>query len=152
SLPELLAGVFIEPGRHLRTSVRAFLWAGRAAVPAALWGIGPGTPGDALDPGFASGGLCLLPIALLGLVGFASLRTLRAWSLWVAMVLAGLALPVLSITTARRLLIVDLAWCAFAAHGCVTLARWLPIAAWPPGRRLVAWSAMVGALGAWSGL
>src|SRR5262249_53428353 len=99
---------------------------------------------------FSPGGLCLVPVALLGLAGLVGVRTLRAWYLWAALLLAGLALPVLSITTARRLLILDLAWCAFAAHGCLTLARLPPLATLPSTRRLALASAMLLLLGTWS--
>ena len=39
----------------------------------------------------------------------------RQW-LWLALAAAGVALPALSTMTARRTLMLDLAWCAFAAH------------------------------------
>jgi hypothetical protein len=69
-----------------------------------------------------SGGLCLLPTALLGLLGLAAtLRHPRRHVLWLATALAGLALPALSVSTARRFLIFDLAWCALAAAGVLAL-------------------------------
>lgn len=72
--------------------------------------------------GPANGGLCLLPTALLGAVGLAVvLRRFRTQWPWFAVAALGLALPALSATTARRLLVLDLAWCAFAAHGLVAV-------------------------------
>jgi hypothetical protein len=77
-------------------------------------------------PGYAAGmqygGLSLVPIALLGAFGLlVVVRNVRRDWLWLAVAAAGLALPVASVTTARRLLVFDLAWCAFAAHGLLGL-------------------------------
>jgi 4-amino-4-deoxy-L-arabinose transferase-like glycosyltransferase len=68
------------------------------------------------------GGLCLLPTALFGLIGVAAaLRRPGRHGLWLVIALAGLALPALSISTARRFLIFDVAWCALAAAGLLVL-------------------------------
>jgi hypothetical protein len=77
---------------------------------------------DVRRAGPENGGLCLVPIALLGLVGLAAVcrRLRRQWP-WLAMAALGLALPALSATTARRMLVFDLAWCAFAAHGLLAV-------------------------------
>jgi hypothetical protein len=72
--------------------------------------------------GPTNGGLCLLPTALLGVVGLGVvLRRFRTQWPWLAVAALGLALPALSATTARRLLVFDLAWCAFAAHGLLAV-------------------------------
>jgi hypothetical protein len=82
------------------------------------------------NPGVDNGGLSLLPVGLLGMVGlFSVLRRLRRQWLWLAVAAAGFALPALSVMTARRALVFDLAWCAFAAHGLLDVADAL-------GRRL----------------
>jgi hypothetical protein len=74
--------------------------------------------------GMQFGGLCLVPVTILGLLGLvAALRhPLRTWPLFL-LAAAGIAVPVLSVTTARRLLLFDLAWCAFASVGVLLLVR-----------------------------
>src|SRR5262249_12395402 len=74
--------------------------------------------------GIRSGGLCLVPVALLGLVGLAAAlrHPIRTWP-FLLLAAGGLAVPAMSVTTARRLLIFDLAWCAFASMGLLLLAR-----------------------------
>ena len=73
-----------------------------------------------------SGGLCLLPVSLLGAFGgIFMLRHPLRYSPWLIMALMGLALPVLSVPTARRLLVFDTAWCAWAAAGCLCLQEML---------------------------
>ncbi len=74
--------------------------------------------------GMRFGGLCLVPVTLLGLLGLvAALRhPVRTWPFFLLAV-AGVAVPVLSVMTARRLLIFDLAWCAFASAGLLLLVR-----------------------------
>jgi hypothetical protein len=81
----------------------------------------PDTP--AVRWGMRFGGLCFAPIALLGLIG--ALRALvrpRAWP-WLAFAAAGLAVPLLSVTTARRFVIFDAAWCALAASGLLAIVH-----------------------------
>jgi hypothetical protein len=74
--------------------------------------------------GFEHGGLCLAPIGVLGGVGLiASLWGFRRGWLWLAVLAAGIALPSLSTPSARRFQVMDLAWCALAAHGLLALAR-----------------------------
>jgi hypothetical protein len=129
-----LAG-FREEGRHvperyfkqLRTSASSFEYAA----------------------GMQYGGLSLLPTSLLGALGLlVALRRLRREWLWLVVAVAGFALPLLSITTARRLLVFDLAWCAFAAHGLLTLADGLG-RDWTRRARAVAAGAAVGLVGGW---
>src|SRR5262249_58274752 len=114
---------------------RTYCGHGRAEDVNALWHRPTTGPRTALDTGVAHGGLCLLPVALLGLVGLARLRALRAWYLWLGLALGGLALPLLSVSTARRFLILDLAWCALAAHGLIALARMRPLVEASPRAR-----------------
>src|SRR5262245_58122630 len=74
--------------------------------------------------GLTQGGLCLAPLAVLGAVGaIAALWGFRRGWLWLAVLAAGLALPSLSVPSARRFQVMDLAWCALAAHGLLALAR-----------------------------
>jgi hypothetical protein len=105
---------------------------------------------SAFVAGMAQGGLTPAPIALLGMVGLvAAVRRFREQWLWFAVAAAGLALPAISVMSARRILVFDVAWCAFAAHGCLAVVDWL-------GARLAratrAWVAagVVGLTGAWS--
>jgi len=81
-----------------------------------------GWQSDVRRPGPQNGGLCLVPVALLGLVGLGAVRRRLAgrWP-WLAVAALGLALPALSATTARRLLVFDLAWCGLAAHGLLAV-------------------------------
>ncbi len=147
----MLRGISDNLQRQLVPTIRTYFWTGRADDLNALWHWPATGPGTALDPGFAHGGLCLLPVAILGLVGLARLGALRAWYLWIALALGGLALPVLSVGTARRFLIFDLAWCALAAHGGVVLARMRPLVEISPGARRTVFAGALLALAAWSG-
>jgi hypothetical protein len=72
--------------------------------------------------GLQFGGLCLLPVTVLGLIGLLhAIRRPRSGWLWIAMAACGLSLPMLSVTTARRLLVFDIAWCALAAQGILVV-------------------------------
>ena len=97
-----------------------------------------------------SGGLCLAPVALLGLVGVAvALRRIgRAW-LWLLVAGLGLAIPVLGRSSARRLLVLDLGWCALAALGLHALLQSRPARAAPRTAGTLAGGFLV-ALGLWS--
>src|SRR5262249_26150313 len=81
----------------------------------------------------------------------ARLRALRAWYLWLGLALGGLALPLLSVPTARRFLIFDLAWCALAAQGALVLAGIRPLVEMSPGARRTMFAGAGLALAAWSG-
>jgi len=102
----------------------------------------------ALRWGIQYGGLCLLPVVALGAIGLVScLVGFRRHWLWLLLGGAGLALPVLSLPSARRFLIFDLAWCGFAAHGTLLLLR-SPLARARTGRTLTVTVFVV--LAAWS--
>ncbi len=73
--------------------------------------------------GMQAGGLCLATTAMLGGVGLVQIcRNLRRQWLWLVIVLVALVPTALSTTTARRLLIFDLAWCGLAAQGLLAMA------------------------------
>ena len=97
-----------------------------------------------------SGGLCLAPVAFLGLIGMAVVvrRIRREW-LWLLLVGAGFALPVLSVSSARRFLVVDAGWCALAAHGLRAALRSRPARAAPRTAGALA-AGFVLMLGVWS--
>jgi hypothetical protein len=100
--------------------------------------------------GIQHGGLWIVPFALLGIVGVLStLRHVRRQWLWLALAGAGLGLPALSTMTARRVLIFDVAWCAFAAHGLFALIDLLAVRATPSTRRRLA-TLLVTVVAAWS--
>ena len=101
-------------------------------------------------PGIYHGGLCMLPVALLGIVGvIATCRRLGRHWLWLVFAIAGLAVPALSVMTARRTLLFDLAWCGLAAHGLLALVDGLGARLAHAARaRIVA--IVVGLVGAWS--
>jgi hypothetical protein len=101
-------------------------------------------------PGMANGGLWIVPVALLGIVGLVStLRHARHQWLWLALGAVGLALPAFSAMTSRRTLVLDLAWCAFAAHGLFAVVDTLGARAVPATRRRLA-AFGVGLIASWS--
>src|SRR5262245_2609756 len=99
--------------------LRAYFWAGRLGVLASKIASAP-SPwlGTLRQPGMAGGGLVLLPVLLLGAVGM--LRCLRhpvERGLWLVLAVCGLLPSLLGVPSARRLLVLDVAWCALAALG-----------------------------------
>jgi hypothetical protein len=104
----------------------------------------PDTP--VIRLGMQNGGLCLAPIALLGLVGCvrAVVRLRTGWP-WLLFALAGLVVPLLSLTTARRFVVFDAAWCALAASGLLGILH-SPLCRGLSSRGLVALAAIVLAL------
>jgi hypothetical protein len=94
--------------------LRAYFWSGRAYGGA--YGVVSGTLAPPWSPDVAAGGLALVPVALLGAAGLVvALRGWRRHVFWLAVVAGGFLIPALSVTTARRLLVLDLGWCALAA-------------------------------------
>ncbi len=75
---------------------------------------------DPLQWGMRYGGLTLAPFVALGAIGVfvCGFRWKRRF-LWFFLAAAGFALPCLSIATARRFIIFDVAWCALVAFGVV---------------------------------
>lgn len=109
-----------------------------------------GWAGSVTTPGMSQGGLILVPVAVLGIVGLVGvLRRLERQWIWLALAAAGAILPALSVMTARRTLVFELAWCAFAAHGLVDAVDWLGARA---SRRARAWAAgaVLAGIGAWA--
>lgn len=147
SIAAAIANAQENIAREAPRTVERYFWALRAMDPVAYWGRGPWTTGAVTSFGVQYGGLVLLPIGLLGGVGLlVCLRHPWRNAIWLALAAGGLLLPLLSVPTARRMLLFDLAWCAFAAHGLCAVAR----AVGRPGP--VAWTLVVlVALGAWSG-
>ncbi len=82
------------------------------------------SPAAGVGSGMRYGGLCFLPVAALGCIGLVSaLLHVRRQYLWFLLTGAGLALPVLSVATARRFLVFDLGWCALASLGLIAVLR-----------------------------
>ncbi|MGH7893609.1 MAG: hypothetical protein ACREQL_03025, partial [Candidatus Binatia bacterium] len=101
------------------------------------------------QPGMENGGLAFVPTALLGALGlFDVLRRIRRQWIWLALAAAGLAVPALSVMTARRALVFDLAWAALAAHGVLTLVDGGG-RGWPRRARAWAAGAMVAVIALW---
>jgi hypothetical protein len=98
-----------------------------------------------------NGGVSFLAVGCLGVVGLAwTCGNLRRQWLWLVLGLAGLALPAFSVTTARRMLVLDLAWCAFAAHGLLAVVDGLG-GRLAYARRAGVTIASLAALALWSG-
>ena len=125
-----------------RTALRSYFWVGRLVDRGAI---------DRFEWGMASGGLCLLPVGALGIIGLAA--TLNRWRqgyLWILFAALGMALPFLSLPTARRFLLFDIGWCALAAFGLLALcdSRWL--SGFSRRARDACAVAFVALLGAWT--
>ncbi len=115
TLSDLVTRNTQEVTQQLRRAYQQyFLWDRAFGEPRLRW----------FDWSARSGGLALMPTALLGLVGLlvTLLRPGRAW-LWLAVAAAGIIIPSLSVSSARRFLVLDVAWAALAASGLLALAR-----------------------------
>lgn len=100
--------------------------------------------------GMQYGGLSLVPVAMFGLLGLGrTLSTPRRWW-WLLFAAGGLAAPTLSLSSARRLLAFDLAWCGLAAHGLCALAAGRVSRGVPFGALRAGVLGLVAGLGAWS--
>jgi len=142
TLGELAASAALLARVHGPSVLESYFWARRAAPPGKLEGM---------DWGMASGGLCFVPVTLLGLVGL--LATLKAWRrrlVWLAFAVMSLAIPCLSGPTARRLLVFDIAWCALASFGVLTLLRSPWLAGLSPRALRLAMGTFFVTLGAWA--
>jgi hypothetical protein len=127
-----------EAPTTFRRYFRAERAGGEPPTPAILWGM-------------QFGGLCLAPIVLLGLVGMlrAVVRCRTEWP-WLLFAAAGLTVPLLSVTTARRFVVFDAAWCGFAASGLLAILH-SPLCRGLSARALVGVAALVSTLvTAWS--
>ena len=81
--------------------------------------------GDTNTPfkwGMQYGGLCFLPVAVLGFIGLGyTIIFYKKHFLWFFLAGAGLAVTSLSLATARRFIVFDVAWCGFTAYGLIFL-------------------------------
>src|SRR5262249_62285978 len=104
-------------------AVRDYFWSERMADIVPLLPARPSRwAGSALQPGMTSGGLVLLPVLLLGALGLVrGLRHPVEHGLWLALAAAGFLPPLLAFPSARRFLVLDVAWGAFAAPGLLPL-------------------------------
>ena len=101
--------------------------------------------------GIQYGGLVFQPVAILGAVGLLSVVFSRSLPLvWLTALVLGLAMPALGCSTARRLLIFDLGWCAFAAIGLAYVARTRVLARVPLRYRAPLAAGFLGLMGAWT--
>src|SRR5262249_27725461 len=101
--------------------------------------------------GVQYGGLVFLPITVLGAIGLvAALFSGTRYLLWLAVLLLGLALPALGCATARRLLVFDLGWCAFAAIGLGALTRAPGLRRVGRRGRVALATGFLGLMGAWT--
>ena len=101
--------------------------------------------------GMESGGISFVPVALLGFLGlFSAAKAWRRNLLWLALLAAGLAVPLLSVATPRRLLIFDLGWCALAGLGLLRVVDWRPFQSAPPIVPKLLAGALFVALGGWA--
>jgi hypothetical protein len=133
ALRESVAPIVAEAPTTFRRYFRADRAAAEPDTPVIRWGM-------------QYGGLCLAPIALLGLIGClrAVVRCRSEWP-WLLFAAAGLAVPLLSVTTARRFVVFDAAWCALAASGLLAILH-SPLSRAVSARGLVAIGAVVLAL------
>jgi len=101
--------------------------------------------------GIQYGGLVFQPVAILGVVGLLSVVFSRSLPLvWLTALVLGLAMPSLGCSTARRLLVFDLGWCAFAAIGLAYVARTRVLARVPLRYRAPLAAGFLGLMGAWT--
>src|SRR5262249_4119217 len=116
-----------------------------------LTGIPSRWTGSVLQAGMTGGGLVLLPVLLLGCIGLLRcVRYPRERALWLVLAGAGALPPLLSVASARRFLVFDVGWCAFAAFGLLWLVESGLLPAATASRRW-AWAALVLAgAGLWS--
>jgi hypothetical protein len=94
------------------SALRRYLVSSRAGFEEAGW----------FHWGAQHGGLCLFPLGVLGVIGMGTaVWAFREHWLWFLVAVMGAAVPILSVPTARRFLILDLAWCALAALGLLAV-------------------------------
>jgi hypothetical protein len=102
-------------------------------------------------PGIQNGGLVFLPVVMLGVIGLLAVVFSPSRQLiWLIVLLLGLAMPALGCSTARRLLVFDLGWCAVAAIGMAQVMRMRVFSRVPFGYRALLAAGGFGLLGAWT--
>lgn len=101
--------------------------------------------------GIQYGGLTFLPLTVLGVIGLLVAPSFGWGALvWFGTLVLGLAMPALGCASARRLIIFDLAWCAFAAFGLAYLPRTALLRRVPLRHRPALAAAFLGLTGAWT--
>jgi hypothetical protein len=141
SLSELAQKNYVRVKTQGRQSLRDYFLVNRNSPPeASTWA-----------PGIQYGGLVFLPVAILGFLGLLAAVSSRSSHLvWFAVLGLGLAMPSLGCSTARRLIIFDLGWCAFAAIGLAHVARTPILARVPLRYRPPLAAGFLGLMGAWT--
>ena len=152
SVADWLASGAAAIREHTPLAIRAYFWSERLGLLAHQLGAPPSRwTGTLLAPGMGNGGLILWPVLVLGLIGMARcLRHPIERALWLLLALAGFLPPIVAPPTARRFLVFDVGWCAFAALGLLWVLESWPFARMPPsGRWRWAGLALAGT-GVWS--
>ena len=150
---EWLRGVAASMQRETPTAIRRYFWAGRMGPLAPLIATVPSPSiGTLRQPGMVGGGLVLLPVLLLGLLGLARcLRRPLQYGLWLAFAALALLPVLLSVATARRFLVFDVAWCALAALGLMLLLESRLLAGIAARTRWSVGAVVLGAVALWAG-
>jgi len=125
SLWDWLANAVDVVRAQLDLVLRDYFWQSRmTALARATVTVLSRWPGSVLAEGMTTGGLVLLPMLLAGMVGLVhALRHPLQRGLWLALAVCGFLPPLLGYPSARRFLVFDVAWCAFAALGIVAVAE-----------------------------
>ena len=151
-LRDWIASVASVARAQLRLSLSSYFWRDRVApVVLQVTGFPSHWTGTLLQAGMSGGALVLLPVLLLGCVGLVRcVRHPRERVLWLVLAVAGAMPPLLSVPAARRYLVFDIGWCAFAAFGMLALVESGLLPAATSSRRW-GWAALVLAgVGVWS--
>jgi hypothetical protein len=137
--------------REVPATLRAYFRETRTGKSVGQWTRSVVRGDDVFTWGMEAGGLALAPVTVLGLLGLLACLA-RPWRrlLWLALAGSGVALTALSMVTARRLLVLDVAWCAFAARGVLVLADSLPLRAISARAAARLTGGFLVVLGAWS--
>jgi hypothetical protein len=122
---QLIANSVIDVRQNLGRTAKVYAWRDRMGpLAASLTGRLTPWTGTSLQPDVTGGGLALVPVVVLGALGLLHcLRYPVACGLWLAFAGVALLPIVLGAPTARRFIVFDVAWCAFAAFGLCALLR-----------------------------